>query len=362
VQRKARFIAQVMRERLDVGEIDDIGDAAVSYDEVKALATGDPRVLEKAQADADLTRLERLERAHYRGQETLARAAYAADANVASNTAESEAVAQAIRQRVDTRGEAFSMSVSGRSYTSRPDAGQALKSLLQPELDYLDATSRPRPHRVVGQLGGFDLTAHSFPAGDKVYLELTLDAVPRGSTSLTRDELRDANPTGLITRLENKLTGLERLGEQITADTERQLAEAQRARAQQSKPFPQADQLLQVRAHVEQLQRELQELADPAAQAAASAADSPGHPAARTSDQHSSDTASAGDSGRTATARLQGSTEADHAVRAAARAFRPDPAARSSANGDVRGPGAPNVVPTSPVAPARSDRGAEQQP
>ena len=34
--------------RLDVREIEDVGDTALSYSEVKALATGDPRILEKA--------------------------------------------------------------------------------------------------------------------------------------------------------------------------------------------------------------------------------------------------------------------------------------------------------------------------
>ena len=60
VERKARFIAQVMRGRLDVREIEDIGDTALSYAEVKALASGDPLILDKASADAELTRLERL--------------------------------------------------------------------------------------------------------------------------------------------------------------------------------------------------------------------------------------------------------------------------------------------------------------
>ena len=47
VERKARFIAQVMRGRLDVREIEDIGDAALSYNEVKALAAGNPLLMEK---------------------------------------------------------------------------------------------------------------------------------------------------------------------------------------------------------------------------------------------------------------------------------------------------------------------------
>ena len=68
VERKARFIGQVMRGSLDVREIEDVGETALSYSEVKALATGDPRILEKARIDAELTRLERLERSHGRNQ------------------------------------------------------------------------------------------------------------------------------------------------------------------------------------------------------------------------------------------------------------------------------------------------------
>jgi len=39
-------IGQLMRGRLDVRDIEDIGDAALSYAEVKALAAGDPRLIE----------------------------------------------------------------------------------------------------------------------------------------------------------------------------------------------------------------------------------------------------------------------------------------------------------------------------
>jgi hypothetical protein len=83
VERKARFIAQVMRGRLDVREIEDIGDAALSYNEVKALATGNPLLMEKAEADAELTRLERAERAHHRNQEALEHKVAQADRRIA---------------------------------------------------------------------------------------------------------------------------------------------------------------------------------------------------------------------------------------------------------------------------------------
>jgi hypothetical protein len=66
VERKARFIAQVMRGRIDVRDMEDVGDTALSSAEANALASGDPLVLQKSTADADLARLERMSRAHRR--------------------------------------------------------------------------------------------------------------------------------------------------------------------------------------------------------------------------------------------------------------------------------------------------------
>ena len=66
VARKAAFIGQIIRPSNDVRQLDgDVGEAALSYDEVKALASGNPLLLEHAQATAEARRLERLESSHY---------------------------------------------------------------------------------------------------------------------------------------------------------------------------------------------------------------------------------------------------------------------------------------------------------
>src|SRR5260221_2369712 len=57
LERKARFIHEVTSPALDVREIADIGDTVLSFSEAKALATGNPLLIDKAEADADLTRL-----------------------------------------------------------------------------------------------------------------------------------------------------------------------------------------------------------------------------------------------------------------------------------------------------------------
>ena len=73
LERKSRFINQIMRGRLDVREIEDVGENTLSFAEVKALASGgNPLVLEKAVADQELARLSRLDRAYNRNMVAVA--------------------------------------------------------------------------------------------------------------------------------------------------------------------------------------------------------------------------------------------------------------------------------------------------
>ena len=57
LERKARFIHEVMSPTLDAREIADVGDTVLSFSEAKALATGNPLLMDKAEADAALARL-----------------------------------------------------------------------------------------------------------------------------------------------------------------------------------------------------------------------------------------------------------------------------------------------------------------
>ena len=261
VTRKAGFIAQIMRGRLDVREIEDIGDVALSFDEVKALATGDPRILDKAKADADLTRLERLERAHHRNRDHLVRSARDADRTVAELSTELATVQAAIGRRTDTRGEAFRAVLGTQPHTNRADAGRALQAMLLPPLDRLDRYSRPTDTRVIGQLGGHQITAALHPAGDDILAQLTLPGVPRATMTLEREQLRDADPAGLIMRIENRLTGLDRLAEQLGTDITAATRQGEKARAEQDQPFAQAAQLADARARSAELAREMTQAA-----------------------------------------------------------------------------------------------------
>ncbi|MGI8678194.1 MAG: helicase-related protein [Jatrophihabitans sp.] len=58
LQRKARFIEQLLHRDSEHRHVDDLGDTVLTFAEVKALATGNPVLLEQAQAAADVRRLQ----------------------------------------------------------------------------------------------------------------------------------------------------------------------------------------------------------------------------------------------------------------------------------------------------------------
>jgi len=286
VERKARFIAQVMRGRLDVREIEDIGDTALSYAEVKALASGDPRILEKARVVSETNRLERLHRAWSRNQRTLDATISSAEHRLPTLAADLGRLDHALVQRSDTRGEAFAITIGSRRYDSRADAATALRNTLAS----IDPLYRDVEPRVVAHLGGFDVLV----AGHRLlepHLRLELAGVPRSGFTLALEEIRSDRPLGIITKLENRVAAISQLRAEIEHEIQRSTTERDRATTELGHPFPHTAALDTCRTRGAELAAELAEqatqhtrpaetagprpAADPAAPAHARDTDSP---------------------------------------------------------------------------------------
>jgi hypothetical protein len=262
LERKARFISQVIRGRLDAREIGDVGDTALSYSEVKALATGNPLLMDKADADAALARLQRAERAHARNQNTLTHALTRHQQDITRLTALAGDIDAAIGRRQDTRGDNFAMTVDGRAHGKRAAAGQHLKHLLQRQAAELDG---PRVSTATpGHLGGFAVTAAAGRVLGKTTITLGLDGAPGTSIRLDEQELSQADPAGLITRLENRLARLEEEKAGALAGIGRAQREIAHAHDSIGKPFPQAGQLAAARERARRINDELDQMAAPA--------------------------------------------------------------------------------------------------
>ena len=248
VQRKATFIDQVMRGDIAGRSIDDIGDAALSYAEVKALATGNPLIMERAGVASDLVRLERQLAAHNRDQAALVRTHASAERRASHARASADAYRAVDARRQPTAGDRFSMTVAGTRHDKRADAAAALQEEITGRLDRLALGARSTA--VVGQLGGIDveLTATRDPGG--AYGELGFSGLPGWVANFTRGELRALAPIGLISRLEHRLNGLAERAAEADDDADRAEAEAARASGRIGAGFDQMARIDELRSRL----------------------------------------------------------------------------------------------------------------
>jgi hypothetical protein len=251
VERKARFIHQVMRGRLDTRQVDDIGDNALSYAEVKALASGDPLTLEKARADAEHTRLRRLHRAHQRGQHALRHTLATATTNAQRLATDQLNVQDAIARRTDTRGELFALTIGERTARTRTDAGSLIKRW---------ATTAPiRRQQPLGQLAGLDIdaTIDQDPINGRRIARLTLHGLPSTPATLELDKLHDS-ALSLVRQLEHRIGDLDALRARLHAEHQAALAQAAAAHEALARPFKYADQLQRAETHCTEIAAAIQ--------------------------------------------------------------------------------------------------------
>jgi hypothetical protein len=218
-------------------------------------------LLDQAQTEADLARLERLERAHARNLVQLRDSIRDNQRGIDHHTDLVDATAAAIARRRDTRGDAFAMAVHGQTTSKRPEAEARLRAALaglMHDRGIRDGTATP-----VGSLGGFAVSATVTRAiADDPALILALDDVPESGVRLTAGRLADA---ALVARLEHRLNGLERLREESAMRLERLRAEVAKAHDLLGKPFPHAEQLAIARARVNEVSEKLKALANESA-------------------------------------------------------------------------------------------------
>lgn len=277
VTRKAQFIAQVMRGKLDVREIEDIGDATLSYNEVKALATGNPLLLDQAEAKAEVTRLERLERAHHRNLDTMRYTISEVATSIRYLQDRVTSAEAAIAGRVPTRGDAFRIDIGGTSFTDRSTAAAALRTKLQQLLT--DQRMFGSRGRSIGRLGGFDIEAAVSRDGrGHATVTVELVNVPLGAlVNLTPMEVAKAD---LVARLENRLHNLENVRDHARQDIAAKQTEIDQAQQQLDAPFKHVDALEAARARLAEVEAQLAMEADDRPRSSANSADKPAAEAA----------------------------------------------------------------------------------
>jgi hypothetical protein len=155
------------------------------------------------------------------------------------------------------------MTLDGIRYTRRTDAGRRLQQLTVQMEDALLNSSQRRFEERPGELGGFTMTVTVERVLGSMNVVMTLDGVPGTEVRMTPAEVKGADPGKLIIRLENRLSALESLKSRSLSEIDHLTTEAEHARDDLARPFPQADQLTAARDRVLHLEEKLRETAAP---------------------------------------------------------------------------------------------------
>ena len=274
-ERKSVFLRVIKHRDTSVRSIEAPGDDTVSYAEIAAVGAGEPRLIQKAQLESELQQLARAQRRHLNNQNALKVAEQQARASITAAEQTIRDIDAAVGRVIPTAGDAFSMTVGGTAFTARREAGDHLIACLR------DARARVPAGEchttAVGTIGGFQLTADLAHGGREHTIVVQLADLPGGVVRLDHRKLPAG--IGLVTRLENRLTGLDKLRLEQQAVLDRQRQEITRAQAAIGVPFPQQDALLAAKKALDNLVTELRgdknnkdgAKADPAAAAAGSA-------------------------------------------------------------------------------------------
>jgi N12 class adenine-specific DNA methylase len=217
---KARFISQVMTGDATMRKAEDVDATALSYAEVKAIASGNPMVIEKAQIDAEVIRLNRLQRQHQDSQYSIRLRIRQTEEQVKGEETFIVRLKQDLATRKPTKGEAFRMTVDGKHFDERVKAGR--------ELVFIAEALKPMQEtRQIGSIAGFPISLHRLDA--RVELRIHGKQIYGSTVS--------DSPQGTIASLEHALGDMDAQLTESTENAERLKARIQELQAQSQQPF-----------------------------------------------------------------------------------------------------------------------------
>ena len=231
-ERKAKFIAAALSGDRTIRRLEDIGSQANQFAMAKAIASGDSRLMMKAGLDTEIARLRRQRAAHIDDQHDIRRRIQQARSDHTHAGTRLVAIRQDLGRRMNTRGDAFTMTIGDRTTAERKSAGGSLLSKLR--LAVLEHDTKPW---TIGHFAGFDLTtlAHRSAMHDGLMPLLILERTNHEQEITVDDEL---TALGLIARLEH---ALDRFEDELVIETRRQDEAMARLRGYEPRlgePFP----------------------------------------------------------------------------------------------------------------------------
>lgn len=241
VENKQKFIAQIMTSKAPVRVADDVDETALSYSEIKALATGNPLIIEKCNLDMEVARLNMLKASHlnqvYALEELVHRKYPAEITRFTERIAGYEKDVELSKAHPKAQEGFCGMEVEGQHYTEKEDAGKAIIDVCT-KMTGSDAV-------LLGQYRGFSMVL-AYDGMSNEY-RITLKGTLSHTVTLGADVF------GNITRLDNALENLAGNLDAERAKLEEARVQLENARTELATPFAREDELTEKTARLKEL-------------------------------------------------------------------------------------------------------------
>ena len=226
VESKQKFISQIMTSKSPVRSAEDVDEVALSFAEVKMLATGDERFKEKMDLDIQVSKLRVLKQSylseHYDLEDRILQQFPKLIKEYEERIAGYEADTVLAEQHKSQGEDKFCpMTLQGVTYTEKADAGQMLLALCKE-----NPLSKPTE---IGSYRGFKLEVYYDPVNSNYCLNLC--GKSRHKVELGSDAL------GNLTRIENELSRLPAMLTAAKTRKEESVTQLENAKVEVKKPF-----------------------------------------------------------------------------------------------------------------------------
>ena len=164
LENKAGFIDQIARGEVNTREVEDVSDTVLTFSEIKALASGNPLIMQKVVLEADYQRLSAVRLSWQSSKNRLLGDARYFEQKRKNTKAEIASLREAARLRDANTKEKFSIellsSINGDAFQIERDreaAGRKIIMLAQQAAVKVVSATRTQSYIVIGKYRGFDI-------------------------------------------------------------------------------------------------------------------------------------------------------------------------------------------------------------
>ena len=231
VENKQRFISQIMTSKTPVRFAEDIDETALSYAEIKALAAGNPDIIEKTELDTQVAKLKLLKQNYlsekYELEDKVIKY-YPNEIKRLENRIEDMKEDIEVFNNNNTPDNSFDkMNIKGTDFTERKEAGEKI-------IEICKSMTNPEPLEI-GEYKGFKIILSFDTMDRKFYASM--------KNNLSYKTELGSDPSGNITRIDNILNGIETRLSSIENNLEDTKKNYESAKKEIEKPFPQEEEL-----------------------------------------------------------------------------------------------------------------------